>query len=111
MLKQRTLAELRKQEFLKLSELARLLDVSRPLLAQYVRFDLLPYHHPPGRRARYYRPAEIRRVLAALEPLRAKEIPLKYTRAELEALRWYKELREREQAERLTVNKSSSGDE
>lgn len=99
MLKERPFEELKKEEFLKLSELARVLpDVTRPLLAKFVLFDLLPWHIPPGRKAKYYRPEEVKRVLRALEPLRAKEIPLKYCRAELERLPWYKEMRGRESA-------------
>lgn len=99
MLKERTPEELKEEEFLKLSELARILpDVSRPVLAKYVLFDLLPWHIPPGRRAKYYRLEEVKKVLRALEPIRAKEIPLKYCREELERFKWYREMREREPA-------------
>ena len=99
MLKERPLDELKREEFLKLSELARLLpDVTRPLLAKYVLFDILPWHIPPGRKSKYYRLEEVKRVLRALEPLRAKEIPKKYLREELNRLSWYRELRARESA-------------
>lgn len=93
MLKERPLEDLKKEEFLKLSELARLLpDVSRAVLAKYVVFGILPHHIPPGRKAKYYRLEEVKKVLRALEPLRAKEIPLKYCREELSRFAWYREL-------------------
>ena len=99
MLKERPLEDLKKEEFLKLSELARVLpDITRPVLAKLVIFDLLPWHIPQGRSSKNDRPEEVKRVLRALEPLRAKEIPLKYCRVELERLAWYKEMRSRESA-------------
>ncbi len=85
---------LKKEEFLKGSEIARLTGVSRFVLNKYILFDLLPFHYIPGKRAKYYRLQEVRKVLAALEPLRAKEIPLKNCRAELDRLKWYAELRQ-----------------
>jgi hypothetical protein len=97
-LKIKSLEELEGEEFLKISELARLLpDTTRPLLAKYVLFDLFPWHIPPGKLRKYYRLNEVKRVLKALEPLRAKEIPKKYLRAELERLAWYKDMRSREE--------------
>lgn len=92
MLKERPAEELKKEEFLKLSEIARLLNVTRPVLAQYVRFGLLPSHIPPGRKAKYYRIEEVKKVLRALEPIREKEIPLKYCREELSRFSWYREM-------------------
>lgn len=95
--------EAAKSEYLKLSELARLLpEVTRPLLAKYVLFDLLPSHIPPGKKRKYYRLAEVKRVLRALEPLRSKEIPRKYLRSELDRLAWYRELRSRENSDTKT---------
>ena len=96
-LKKKSPAELEEEEFLKISELARLLpDTTRPILAKYVAFDLLPWHIPEGKLRKYYRLQEVKRVLKALEPLRSKEIPKKYLRGELERLVWYKEMRARE---------------
>lgn len=96
MLKERPLTRIRKAEHVKLSELARLTGVSRPVLAKYVQFDLLPYVRPEGKARKYYRLDDVRRVLKAIEPLRAKEIPVKHLRAELDGLKWYKELRARD---------------
>ena len=94
----KSLEESEKAEFLKISELARLLpEVTRPLLSKYVVFDILPWHIPEGKLRKYYRLNEVKRVLKALEPLRAKEIPKKYLRAELERLAWYKDMRAREE--------------
>lgn len=91
------------EELLTLSEIARRLpEVGRPVLSKCASvFDILPWHVAPGKGAgrRYYRLSEVKRVLKALEPLRAKEIPLKYCRAELLRLSWYRELRERERGE------------
>lgn len=91
------------EELLTLSDLARKLpEVGRPVLSKCASvFDILPWHIAPDKseRRRYYRLSEVKRVLKALEPLRAKEIPLKYCRAELLRLAWYRELREREGAE------------
>ena len=89
------------EELLSLSETARRLpEIGRPVLSKCASvFDILPWHvAPPGKSParRYYRLSEVKRVLKALEPLRAKEIPLKYCRAELLRLSWYRELRERE---------------
>lgn len=92
-LRKRPVEVLRKTEFLKVSEIAELTGVSRFVLNKYILFDLLPAHTVPGKRAKYYRLSEVRKVLAALEPLRAKEIPLKYCRAELDRLKWYSDLR------------------
>lgn len=90
------------EELLTLSDLARKLpDVGRPVLSKCASvFDVLPWHVAPGKSPgrRYYRLSEVKRVLKALEPLRAKEIPLKYCRAELLRLAWYRELREREES-------------
>lgn len=93
-LSKRPVEVLRKTEFLKVSEVAELTGVSRFILNKYILFDLLPFHRVPGKRAKYYRLAEVRKVLAALEPLRAKEIPLKHLRAELDRLKWYCDLRQ-----------------
>jgi hypothetical protein len=96
-LKKKSPAELEGEEYLKISELARLLpETTRPILAKYVAFDLLPSHIPEGKLRKYYRLLEVKKVLKALDPLRSKEIPLKYLRAELERLPWYKETRARE---------------
>ena len=96
-LKKKSLEESEAAEFLKISELARLLpETTRPILAKYVAFDLLPWHIPEGRLRKYYRLQEVKKVLKALEPLRSKEIPKKHLRAELERLAWYKEMRARE---------------
>lgn len=92
--------EIREDEFLKLSELARLLpEITRNVLANYVEFDLLPWHIPPGKKRKYYRLNEVKKVLRAIDPLRAKEIPKKYLRDELNRLAWYREMRGRESAE------------
>lgn len=88
-------------DLLTLTELARAVDVSRPILSKCASvFDLLPWHPNPDKdnTRRYYRLSEVRRVLKALEPLRAKEIPLKLCRAELMRNAWYKEMRDREPA-------------
>jgi len=98
MLKERPFEELKNEEFLKLSELARLLPESRSILSKYAFFDLLPWHIPPGRKAKYYRLNEVKKVLRAIEPLRAKEIPKKHLREELNRISWYKEMRSRESA-------------
>lgn len=96
-LKKKSPDELEREEFVKLSELARLLpDITRPLLSKYVVFDILPWHIPEGKLRKYYKLNEVKRVLKAIEPLRAKEIPKKYLRGELERLTWYKEMRARE---------------
>lgn len=96
-LKKKSPEESAAAEYLKISELARLLpETTRPVLAKYVAFDLLPWHIPEGKLRKYYRLLEVKKVLKALEPLRAKEIPKKYLRAELERLPWYKEMRARE---------------
>lgn len=91
------------EELLSLSDIARRLpEVGRPLLSKCASvFDVMPWHIAPGKSAarRYYLLSEVKRVLKALEPLRAKEIPLKYCRAELLRLSWYRELREREKRE------------
>lgn len=88
------------EELLTLSDIARHLpDIGRPVLAKCASvFDLLPWHIRPDAAPsrKYYRLSEVRRVVRALEPLRAKEIPLKHCRAELERLAWYRELRARE---------------
>ena len=89
------------EELLTLSEIARRLpDVGRPVLSKCASvFDILPYHAaPPGKSParRYYLLSEVKRVVKALEPLRAKEIPLKHCKAELLRLGWYRDLRERE---------------
>lgn len=90
------------EELVSLTEIARLLPgVTRPILAKYVAvYDLLPWHTRPDKKPgrKYYSLNEVKRVLRALEPLRAKEIPRKYLRAELERLPWYKEMRSRESA-------------
>ena len=68
----------------------------RDRLSKYVVFDILPWHIPEGKLRKYYKLNEVKRVLKAIEPLRAKEIPKKYLRGELERLTWYKEMRARE---------------
>lgn len=83
---------LKKTEYLKLSEVARLTGVSRFVLDDIARFNILPAYVPAGKRAKYYRLPEVRRILAALAPLREKEIPLKHCRAELMRSKWYAEL-------------------
>jgi len=87
-------------EFVSLTEIARLLPgVTRPILAKYAAvYDLLPWHTRPDKKPgrKYYTLNEVKRVLRAIEPLRAKEIPRKYLRSELERLAWYRELRSRE---------------
>ena len=96
-LKKKSIEEIEASEYLKISELARLLpDTTRAILSKYVLFDILPWHMPEGKARKYYRFSEVKRVLKALEPLRLKEIPKKYLRAELERLTWYKEMRARE---------------
>lgn len=90
---------LKKEEFLKLSEVGRLLNISRFTLNRFAGFDLLPFHRVPGKQAKYYRLNEVRKVLAALEPLRAKEIPLKFCRAELNRLKWYADIRQNEKTD------------
>lgn len=89
------------EELLTLSDLARKMpEVGRPVLSKCASvFDILPWHKHPEKSAgrRWYRLSEARRVMRALEPLRAKEIPLKHCRAELERLAWYREMRAREE--------------
>jgi hypothetical protein len=89
------------EPLLTLSDLARHLpEVGRPILSKCASvFDILPWHVAPGKseKRRYYKLSEVKKVIRALEPLRAKEIPLKHCRAELLRLSWYKVLREREQ--------------
>lgn len=89
------------EELLTLSEIARRLpEVGRPTLSKCASvFDILPYHKAPEGKSparRYYLLSEVKRVVKALEPLRAKEIPLKYCRVELLRFAWYRDLRERE---------------
>ena len=91
-LRLRTPEELKQSEFLKLSEVARLLNVSPFVLTDIAGHSILPAHTMPCKRAKYYRLPEVRRILAALAPLREKEIPLKNCRAELLRLKWYANL-------------------
>jgi hypothetical protein len=106
-LKKKSPEELELEEYLKLSELARLLpETTRPILAKYVAFDLLPWHIPEGKSRKYYKLREVKKVLKALEPLRSKEIPKKYLRGELERLAWYKEMRAREEGQTTPETKS-----
>lgn len=103
----KSLEESEKAEYLKISELARLLpDITRPLLSKYVVFDILPWHIPEGKLRKYYKLNEVKRVLKAIEPLRAKEIPKKYLRTELERLPWYKEMRARESSSNEPTTKT-----
>lgn len=84
-----------------MSDIARIIpEASRNILSDYVRHDLLPWHNKPGKKPgrKYYRLNEVKKVLRAIEPLRAKEIPKKYLREELNRLAWYKEMRSRESA-------------
>lgn len=105
-LKKKSPEELEGEEFLKISELARLLpETTRPILAKYVAFDLLPWHIPEGKLRKYYKLQEVKRVLKALEPLRSKEIPKKYLRAELERLPWYRDMRAREEGNKAPDTK------
>ncbi len=101
-MKEKEQSKEQEEELLTLSEIARRLpEVGRPLLSKCASvFDVLPWHVAPGRSPsrRYYRLSEVKRTLKALEPLRTKEIPLKFCRAELLRLTWYREMRERETA-------------
>lgn len=89
------------EEFISLSDIARTLpDITRHILSDFVEYDLLPWHNKPGKKPgrKYYRLNEVKKVLRAIEPLRAKEIPKKYLREELNRISWYKEMRSRESA-------------
>lgn len=89
MLKKRPLEVLKKSEFVKLSEIAVLTGLTRSALKWYVEGVLFPAHTLPGKRAKYYRFADIRRILAAVAPMRAKGLPVKYCREEIKKLKWY----------------------
>lgn len=95
-----TFVGMKEEQLLNLTELAgKFPELGRNLLSKYgAVHDLLPWHNKPGKKAtrHYYKESEVRKVIKALEPLRAKEIPLKICRAELMRLAWYRDLREKE---------------
>ena len=95
-----TFVGMKEDQLLNLTELSgKFPELGRNLLCKYAAvFDLLPWHNKPGMKVtrHYYKESEVRKVLKALEPLRAKEIPLKICRAELMRLAWYRDLREKD---------------
>ena len=93
MLIKRPVDELRKSEYVNLSEAARLLNVARSTLKSLALADLFPAHFPTASGRRYYRAAEVKRVLKFVEPLRARGASLAFLRSELDGLAWYRTMR------------------
>lgn len=93
MLKQRNIEELKGEEFLKLSEVSRLLNISRSTLNRYTNdYNLIPSHTPTGKTAKYYKLKEVKTILKMIEELKAKFIPTKYMKPYLEKRAKYKNL-------------------
>ena len=92
MLKERSLKEIKEADLLKLSELSRLLGESRAVLAKYVGEDILPFYIPEGKKAKYYKPEEVKKVLKLIAKLRDKRVYIVELKEELLKKEWYKEL-------------------
>jgi DNA-binding transcriptional MerR regulator len=93
MLKKRNKEELKEEEFLKLSEISRLLEISRSTLNRYSNdYDLLPFHYLEDKTSKYYRLKEVKLVLKMIEELKSKFIPTKYMKPYLEKRAKYREL-------------------
>ena len=93
MLRQRNIEELKGEEFLKLSEVSRFLDISRSTLNRYTNdYNLIPYHYPKGRTAKYYKLSEVKLILKMIEELKEKFIPTKYMKPYLTKKAKYRNL-------------------
>ena len=93
MLRQRNIEELKGEEFLKLSEVSRFLDISRTTLNRYTNdYNLIPYHIPKGRNSKYYKLGEVKLTLKMIEELKKKFIPPKYMKPYLEKKSKYRNL-------------------
>jgi DNA-binding transcriptional MerR regulator len=91
MLKKRD--NLKGEEFLKLSEVSRLLEISRSTLNRYTNnYNLIPYHVPTEKKSKYYRLSEVKLVLKMVEELKEKFVPTKYMKPYLEKKSNYKKL-------------------
>ena len=93
MLRKRNIEDLKREEFLKLSEVSRLLNISRSTLNRYSNdYNLLPYHYPKEKNSKYYKLSEVKAVLKMIEELKSKFIPTKYMKPFLEKKARYKKL-------------------
>jgi|TARA_R110000851_G_scaffold267102_1_gene419552 DNA-binding transcriptional MerR regulator len=85
--------ELKGEEFLKLSEVSRLLDISRSTLNRYSNdYNLIPCHYPNDKKSKYYKLGEVKTVLKMVEELKEKFIPTKYMKPYLEKKSKYNKL-------------------
>lgn len=89
---------MKEEPFLNLTDLSALFpELGRNVLSSYASVhDILPFHTKQGTGRHYYKESEVKRTLKALEPLRAKGIPLRFCRTELMRLNWYRELRDKQ---------------
>lgn len=93
MLRQRNIEELKREEFLKLSEVSRLLNISRSTLNRYSNdYSLIPYHYLENKTAKYYKLSEVKLILKMIEELKKKFIPTKYMKPYLEKKSKYRNL-------------------